>query len=48
MDAIGKSNIFWRGQTTSIGTLDKLKMAKETAILELSVGIEKVDENVMK
>lgn len=48
MEAIGKSNIFWRGQTTSIGTLDQLKLAKETGCLELSVGIETVDENVMK
>jgi radical SAM superfamily enzyme YgiQ (UPF0313 family) len=48
MDAIGKSNIKWRGQTTSVGTYDQLKIAKETGCLELSVGIETVDNNVMK
>ena len=48
MDAIGKSNIKWRGQTTSVGTYDQLKVAKETGCLELSVGIETVDDNVMK
>lgn len=48
MEAIGKSNILWRGQTTSVGTLDQLKMAKDTGCLELSVGIETVDDKVMK
>ena len=48
MEAIGKSNILWRGQTTSVGTLEQLKMAKETGCLELSVGIETVDDGVMK
>ena len=36
MDAIGKSNIKWRGQTTSVGIYDQLKVAKETGCLELS------------
>ena len=48
MEAIGKSNITWRGQTTSIGTKEQLKIAKETGCVELSVGIETVDNNVMK
>ena len=48
MEAIGKSNITWRGQTTSIGTKEQLKIAKETGCVELSVGIEIVDNNVMK
>jgi len=48
MDAIGKSNINWRGQTTSVGTKEQLKLAKETGCVELSVGIETVDNNVMK
>tara|TARA_E500000178_G_scaffold31477_1_gene28588 strand:+ start:14752 stop:16056 length:1305 start_codon:yes stop_codon:yes gene_type:complete len=48
MEAIGNSNILWRGQTTSIGTYEQLKLAKETGCLELSVGIETVDDNVMK
>lgn len=48
MEAIGKSNILWRGQTTSVGTKEQLKIAKETGCLELSVGIETVDNHVMK
>ena len=42
-----KIKYFWRGQQ-SIGTLEQLKLAKETGCLELSVGIETVDEGVMK
>ena len=48
MEALGKTNILWRGQTTSVGTYDQLKIAKETGCLELSVGIETVDDNAMK
>ena len=48
MEALGKANILWRGQTTSVGTYDQLKIAKETGCLELSVGIETVDDNAMK
>ena len=48
MEALGKTNILWRGQTTSVGTYDQLKIAKETGCLELSVGIETVDDNTMK
>ena len=44
MEAIGNSNILWRGQTTSIGTYEQLKLKKETGCLELSVGIETVDD----
>ena len=32
----------------SVGTYDQLKIAKETGCLELSVGIETVDDNAMK
>jgi radical SAM superfamily enzyme YgiQ (UPF0313 family) len=38
----------WRGQTTSIATLDQLSKAKDSGCLELSVGVETIDENVMK
>jgi radical SAM superfamily enzyme YgiQ (UPF0313 family) len=48
MEALGESNIMWRGQTTSIATYDQLKLAKETGCQELSVGVETIDENVMK
>ena len=44
----GNSNILWRGQTTSVGSKDQLKIAKQTGCLELSVGIETVDNDVMK
>jgi radical SAM superfamily enzyme YgiQ (UPF0313 family) len=47
MEALGDSNIMWRGQTTSIATYDQLKLAKETGCVELSVGVETIDENVM-
>ena len=48
MEALGESNIMWRGQTTSIATFDQLKLAKETGCVELSVGVETIDESVMK
>ena len=48
MEAIGNENIKWRGQTTSVGTDEHLKLASETGCLELSVGVETVDNNVMK
>jgi hypothetical protein len=48
MEALGESDIMWRGQTTSIATFEQLKLAKETGCLELSVGVETIDENVMK
>lgn len=47
MEALGESNIMWRGQTTSIASYDQLKLAKETGCVELSVGVETIDENVM-
>ena len=47
-EKIGNSNILWRGQTTSVGSKDQLKIAKQTGCLELSVGIETVDNDVMK
>ena len=48
MEAIGNENVKWRGQTTSVGTEEHLKIASETGCLELSVGVETVDNNVMK
>tara|TARA_A100001011_G_scaffold395410_1_gene490334 strand:+ start:757 stop:2058 length:1302 start_codon:yes stop_codon:yes gene_type:complete len=48
MSAIEKTNIVWRGQTISIATLDQLKRAKDSGCLELAVGVETVDNNVMK
>jgi radical SAM superfamily enzyme YgiQ (UPF0313 family) len=48
MKAIEKNKIVWRGQTISIATLDQLKMAKDSGCLELAVGVETVDNDVMK
>jgi radical SAM superfamily enzyme YgiQ (UPF0313 family) len=48
IDAIGGTNIIWRGQTTTQVTLDQLKLAKESGCKELAVGIETVDSFVMK
>jgi len=48
LEAIGESDVVWRGQTISTATRDQLKLAKETGCLELSVGIETVDDDVMK
>ena len=47
MEAIGNENIKWRGQTTPSYD-EHLKLASETGCLELSVGVETVDNNVMK
>ncbi|MDA8991448.1 B12-binding domain-containing radical SAM protein [Opitutales bacterium] len=47
MDAIGSSDIIWRGQTTSLATHDQLRIARETGCQELSVGVETVDDQVM-
>lgn len=48
MQALDETDIMWRGQTTSIATLDQLKYAKDTGCVELSVGVETIDEGVMK
>ena len=48
LTALKESDIVWRGQTISIATRDQLKLAKESGCLELSVGIETVDDDVMK
>ncbi len=48
LDAIAKHNIVWRGQTTTHATFEQLKHAKESGCVELAVGIETVDNEVMK
>ena len=48
LDAISENDIVWRGQTTTHATLDQLKHAKDSGCVELAVGIETVDNNVMK
>ena len=48
LSAIKDSDIIWRGQTTTQATYDQLKLAKESGCLELAIGIETIDNNVMK
>ena len=48
MGAIGESDVKWRGQTISIATYDQLKLAKDSGCLELAIGVESVDDTVMK
>ncbi|MFC1606560.1 B12-binding domain-containing radical SAM protein [Candidatus Latescibacterota bacterium] len=47
-EVFGEANVKWRGQTTTVATYDQLKMARETGCQELAIGVETVDENVMK
>jgi radical SAM superfamily enzyme YgiQ (UPF0313 family) len=47
-ETIGKHNLVWRGQTISIATYEQLKAAKDSGCLELAVGVETVDNTVMK
>ncbi len=48
IEAFGQSGLKWRGQTTSIATYEQLKLAKDSGCMELAVGVETVDDNVMK
>ena len=48
MGSLEKADIVWRGQTISIADLDQLKHARDSGCLELAVGVETVDNNVMK
>jgi len=48
LNAIKDCDVVWRGQTISIASREQLELAKDSGCLELSVGIETVDDNVMK
>lgn len=48
LNALKESDIIWRGQTTTLATLDQLKHAADSGCLELAIGVETADENVMK
>jgi radical SAM superfamily enzyme YgiQ (UPF0313 family) len=48
LDAIGKSDIIWRGQTITRNSYEQLKLARDSGCKELAVGVETVDENVMR
>lgn len=47
-DALDYGQLVWRGQTTTRATLRQLERAKASGCLELAVGVETVDDNVMK
>lgn len=48
LNTIGEENIVWRGQTISLAKYSQLKLAKDSGCLELAIGVETVDNNVMK
>ena len=48
MNAIEESDVLWRGQTTTLATFDQLKHAADSRCVELAIGVETADENVMK
>ena len=45
LEAIGKSNIKWRGQTIPAGSEEMIKLARESGCLELALGIESVEND---
>lgn len=47
-EALGESQVIWRAQTTTLATWEQLKMARESGCQELSIGVETVDDRVMK
>lgn len=48
LNAIKESEVYWRGQTISIASYEQLKLAKDLGCLELAIGVETVDNNVMQ
>jgi len=48
LNSIEQSKVLWRGQTISLASRDQLKHAKDSGCVELAVGVETVDNNVMK
>ncbi|MBS30378.1 MAG: hypothetical protein CMG39_04370 [Candidatus Marinimicrobia bacterium] len=47
LEAIGKQNIIWRGQTVPLGSEELLKIASQTGLKELALGIESVDSDMV-
>ena len=45
LEAIGKTNIKWRGQTIPAGSEEMIKLARESGCLELALGIESVESD---
>jgi len=47
-DVLGESQVIWRGQTTTVATDKQLALARESGCQELAIGVETVDDQVMK
>ncbi|MBS13545.1 MAG: hypothetical protein CME19_18340 [Gemmatimonadetes bacterium] len=47
-EVLGEADIVWRGQTTTVATYEQLKQARDSGCLELSIGVETVDDQVMQ
>jgi radical SAM superfamily enzyme YgiQ (UPF0313 family) len=45
LEAIGKTDITWRGQTVPIGSEDMIRLARDSGCVELALGIESVDSD---
>ena len=48
MAAIEKSDILWRGQTTTQAGLEQLQQAADSGCMELAIGVETADNSVMR
>lgn len=47
-DVLEESEVMWRGQTTTMATDEQLGRARESGCQELAIGVETVDDQVMK
>lgn len=47
LSVLREEELIWRGQTTTLAKRSQLELAKESGCVELSVGVETVDESVM-
>jgi radical SAM superfamily enzyme YgiQ (UPF0313 family) len=47
-EALSESQVIWRGQTTTAATDKQLALARESGCQELAIGVETVDDQVMK
>lgn len=47
LEAIGRSNVIWRGQTRLGASKEIIALARETGCVELAVGVESVSQQVL-
>ncbi len=45
LEAIGRGNIVWRGQSIPLGSEELIKLAAETGLQELALGLESLDSD---